>query len=304
MGKLEILFFVVLVLGLSAAVYVLWLNAPQPTKNYEGFVSNYSSPLISNESQFFPNMRYRDRIISYQISDSCSQEKINDIKEAFDIISEKTILTFYNLNEGAEINISCPERKMEPDPKGYFIAGEGGKPTYIKTAYYTIMFSSEMELYTSETCKTPQIAIHEILHTLGFGHVANPDSILYPVTSCDKQIDQSIIDEINRLYKADSLIDLEIEKVDAIKQGAYVNISISIGNQGLKDSANSKLTISTENGAVKDFEIGELPIGSRRDNVISNLKIDSKAKTLIFTIESFEEELTLINNIVRISLTD
>jgi hypothetical protein len=304
MRALDILFFTVLILGLSTAVYVLWMNAPQPIKTYQEYVSNYSPVIISNESQFFPNMRYENRKISYQIASSCSQEKVSNIENAFNIISEKTILRFYKLESNAQINISCPNKNIEPDSKGYFVAGEGGKPTYVKTNYYTVMFSSEMEIYTSEVCKTPQIAIHEILHTLGFSHTANPDSVLYPISSCNKEIDQSIVDEINKLYKADSLIDLEIEKVNATRQGAYFNISISISNQGLKDSAGSTLTIGTEKGAVKDFNLGSMPIGSRRDNSITNLRIDSKAKILTFHLESPESELTLINNEARISLNE
>jgi hypothetical protein len=301
MRTLDTIFFIVLVLGLSAAVYILWINAPQPIKDYGSFTSNITSFTISNESQFFPNMRYKDRIISYQISDSCSTGKVSDIERAFNILSDKTILSFYSSGTG-EIQILCSNVAPTSKEKNHFIAGEGGPAEVVNTSYYWVILSGKVSLYRSERCETPQIAIHEILHTLGFEHKINPDSILYPVTSCEQEIDQNIIDEINKLYKVDSLIDLGIEKVNANKQGAYVNFNITIENYGLKDSERSKLTISTEKGAVKDFEVGSLTIGTKREISVQNLRVESNANTLLFTIESSENELSLINNQARISL--
>jgi len=299
MRALDIILLFVLLLTLSLGIYVLWTNAPQQEKAYESFNANITSYHISNESQFFQNMRYRDRRISYQISDSCSKNKQEDIETAFSILDEKTILEFYPSING-EIQILCSNIAPKTEEKDHFIAGEGGPSEIINASYYYIILSGKVSLYRSEVCDTPQIAIHEILHALGFNHKIDKNSILYPITSCNQEIDSSVIEEINNLYKVDSLADLAIEKAEATKRGEYVNFNITLVNFGLKDADKSILTISTEKGAVKDLEVGKIPLGTRKEISVTNLKVSRNTNTLIFNIETTENELTLENNKIRL----
>jgi len=301
MRFLEILFLLMLILVLSLGVYALWLNAPQTEKFYEEFNINISNYDISNQSQFYPNMRYKDRIISYKISESCSESKKAEIESAFSTLDEKTILEFYPSSNG-EIQILCSDISPSAKEKNHFIAGEGGPVEVMNTSLYWVIFSGKVSLYRSDKCETPQIAIHEILHTLGFEHRSDPNSILYPVTSCNQRIDDSIIEEINKLYEVDSLPDLSIEKLIAVKRGQYVDFNITIANNGLKDARASTLSISTDRTKIKDIEVEQMSIGMSRMIFIKNLKAGSSAESLIFVVKSEEAELNSENNKARISL--
>ena len=59
--------------------------------NYNFYLSN----VTDSGMQFYENMRYQDSLISYRI-ESCPLQKKDEIRRALDIISNLTILNFYN----------------------------------------------------------------------------------------------------------------------------------------------------------------------------------------------------------------
>ena len=75
----------------------------------------------SNNMQFYPNMRFAYSSISYTIEEDCSIQKISDMKRAFEIIEEETLLDFYALEENGQITVSCQDRNVFKE-KGLFIA--------------------------------------------------------------------------------------------------------------------------------------------------------------------------------------
>ena len=256
----------------------------------------------NNGIQFYPNMRYRDRLISYSISDSCDNAQKSDAIRAFSLISERTIIRFYSVKENAEINVLCSDIAPRPEEKGHFVAGEGGPSEIYNSSIYAVIFSGKVSLFRLGECNAPKVAIHEILHALGFDHNDNQKSIMFPLTKCDQEIDDYIINEINRLYKIDSASDLAIEKVEAVKAGIYLSFEIKIGNFGLHDSGESKLVIYAENEMVSEISLDSIEIGTRKILTVQNIKIPRDSKVISFEIKAFENDLDSDNNKVIVRL--
>ena len=300
-------FFILLILFfiLAIGIFLLWTNIPNlpgQERQAQEFNINKANLDYGKGIQFYPRMRYKDRIISYTISNSCNDAKRKDVEGALSYIIQQTILEFKSSPNG-ELKILCAEISPTPAEEGHFVAGEGGPSEIINTTNYAVILSGKVSLYrrTAE-CVKPNVAMHEILHALGFDHNNNPNSIMYPVTDCSQELDNYIITEINSLYKEDSLPDLLIEKVKASKTGRYVNFNITIANFGLQDSENSDLIIYSDSEEIKTFSLGEVDLGTRKILNVENLRAPSSTDYLIFEIKNKENELNKDNNIAKMKL--
>jgi len=288
-------------------LYSMYLNLPIGTKIYKPFSGNvsYLPEIVINGSgevvQFYPNMRYSDRIISYKIESACSEKKSNDIVMAFAAISEKTILDFYQSDDNPEIKILCSDVAPLAEEKGHFVAGEGGPSEIINTTKFSVILSGKIALYRENKCDKPNVAIHEILHALGFDHINSLKSILYPITSCDQQIDLGVVDLINKLYSIDSLPDLAIDALDASSEGRYLNFNINILNIGLAKSSWAELNLYSDNEKITNFSLGDVEIGEKRILMVENLRLPSREDNIMFVVESSSRELTLDNNRIEVS---
>jgi hypothetical protein len=278
---------------------------PFENATYKPFSSNFSSNVGISEKgeQFYPNMRFPDKIISYRLESTCPQKRWVDVERAFAIISERTVLKFYNSRDNPEIKILCSRIAPMPGQEGHFIAGEGGPTEIINTTNFAVILGGNISLYREEQCDEPKIAIHEILHALGFDHHNDSSSIMNPVTGCNQEIDQYIIDDINTLYKMDSLPDLIIDSIKANRTGRYLNFEINISNQGLRESKGANLEIYTLDRKIGNFSVGDLDIGTRKMLFVQNEKLAGDSSKIIFLISSKDEgELSLDNNRAEISL--
>ena len=288
-------------------LYSMYLNLPIGTKIYKPFSGNvsYLPENVINGSgevvQFYPNMRYSDRIISYKIESACSEKKSNDIVMAFAAISEKTILSFYQSDDNPEIKVLCSDIAPLAEEKGHFVAGEGGPSEIINTTKFSVILSGKIALYRENKCDKPNVAIHEILHALGFDHINSLKSILYPITSCDQQIDLWVVDHINKLYSIDSLPDLAIDALDASSEGRYLNFNINILNIGLAKSSSAELNLYSDNEKITNFSLGDVEIGEKRILMVENLRLPSREDNIMFVVESSSRELTLDNNRIEVS---
>lgn len=307
----EALVLLMLAAALGFGAYVFWLNLPGEMRAYKPFSANFTNPLESIEGmnasneivQFYSDMRYRDRIISYRLESTCAQTKWANIERAFSILSEKTVLRFYESLENPEIKVLCSEISPESKEKGHFIAGEGGPSEIINTTNFAVILNGRISLYREEICDEPKIAIHEILHALGFDHYNNSVSILYPITGCNQQIDSEIVYDINRLYSIDSLPDLVIESIDANRTGRYLNFDINISNSGLADSVVAKLYVYAENEKVTNFTIGDLEIGMKKMLSVQNIRLPGESNSILFVVESDDNrEISLENNRAEMSI--
>ena len=288
-------------------LYSMYLNLPIGTKIYKPFSGNvsYLPENVINGSgevvQFYPNMRYSDRRISYKIESACSEKKSNDIVMAFAAISEKTILSFYQSDDNPEIKVLCSDIAPLAEEKGHFVAGEGGPSEIINTTKFSVILSGKIALYRENKCDKPNVAIHEILHALGFDHINSLKSILYPITSCDQQIDLWVVDHINKLYSIDSLPDLAIDALDASSEGRYLNFNINILNIGLAKSSSAELNLYSDNEKIANFSLGDVEIGEKRILMVENLRLPSREDNIMFVVESSSRELTLDNNRIEVS---
>jgi len=299
--------------GLLAAGTYVWFNIPigeqielKQTNSMNASASGAAidnNKEYANSTQFYPNMRYRDKKITYSIEANCTQKKQKDIEYALTLLSSRTFLTFTPSKENPELRYLCSNIAPDPEEEGHFVAGEGGPSEIINTSAYAVIFTGKVSLYRPEICEEPKIALHETLHALGFDHSNNPESIMYPVTNCNQIVDQYIIDEINDLYKVDSAPDLSIEKVNASTKGRYLDFSIVVVNIGLKDTTSAMLSVFANGDKVKDFDLEEIEIGSKKSLAVENLRLPSAEKvTLQVQSNVPSSEITLKNNKVELSL--
>jgi len=303
----DVLTIFVLIALLLGAGYAFIYFIPIGQRTNTGTFSNsedyatYANLSIKSK-QFYQNLRYKDKDIAYTISSDCDSAKRENAKEAFSIISEKTIISFYQNDESPEIAVLCSDIAPTSDEKDHFIAGEGGPSRIIDTGEFSVILLGKVSLYRADSCSEPKVAEHEILHALGFDHNGNSSSILYPITNCGQQIDSSIISDIDRLYSVPPLPDLTIEGVEANKTGRYINFGINISNQGLSDSLNSTLYVYSGNEEIENYVLNDIEIGKKKMLRVGNLFSRSMDNSLRFEVKTDETELSKDNNVVDVTL--
>lgn len=288
-GKIFFSFIFILFVILSLVFY--WF-VPLGTSEFmmksETEVSDYPVSNESKDIQFYPNMRYPDSKISYHIED-CTLQKKQDMERAFEIISDKTILNFYLVEDSEEISVTCDSKnKFEG---GLFMAGEGGPISITKTGEFNVIFNGKILLIKESSCPNPNIALHELLHALGFSHSSNPDSIMYSVTNCKQTIGQEIIELINELYSIPSYPDLLFENVSAVMHGSYLDLNMSIRNNGFKDAYGIKVIIYADEKIVKDMDLDILGVGYGRLVILKNVWVKTRSvdKLELFINYNFNE---------------
>lgn len=305
MRLLDFIVLVFLLVAILFGAYIIWTNLPLQTQEFKA--NNVDSKILNvytNGTQFYPNMRYPDRIISYSIADNCDPKKKKSIEDAFSILSSRTILSFNQIQNNGEISIFCSNIAPEPQDAKHFVAGEGGPKEIYSSGSYYVIISGQVSLYRDEKCAEPKIALHEILHALGFDHNGNSESILYPVTSCDEKLDQYITDEIDRLYSIESASDLAITDVHAEKAGKYLSFTIEITNSGLIDAMDVNLSLYAGDEKIRDFEFQGISIGNKKKLSASNVVIPRDAGKITFQayLTDGSNEISLDNNKVELNI--
>jgi len=297
MRWLETITIILLVTLLVGALYLLWTYIPTEQVEFEAYKAEVSADLPTKSSQFYPNMRYPKSEITFFLSSACSNKKKKDFREATKILESTTILKFSETpSEEHDITISCSNVAPKPDQENHFVAGEGGPSLFINTSRYATILEGEIALYRAETCDTPNIALHELLHALGFDHNSNEDSIMFPLTDCDQTIDSEITSEINRLYSQPALADLTIDSIDANKSGRYLNFELIVANIGLLKIETSSVDIIANNEVIKTFDLGDMNIGAKRHLTVSNLRIPKNADEIKFVAITSVQEISKENN--------
>jgi hypothetical protein len=303
------LFFIALSLGIFIAFIIT-----SDDSVYEGLSTTKQNTLSFPDSQsfevqqFYPNIRFPERDISYALDPSCDGKKEASMLTAFSIISSKTVLRFSLLQDGKQprIRILCSDIAPEADEKRHFVAGEGGPSELVNVSNFHVIMESKISLYRVDKCPAPQIALHELLHALGFNHTSNPESIMYPVSSCDQEIDESVLQEINRLYSIPSAPDLVVDSVSASRVGNMLSFQANISNRGLKTTKSANLSIYSEGKFLKSFSLTEFPLllGTTKILTVRNLGVSRSSDTFEFYVESFDpdSEIRVDNNRLEITL--
>lgn len=257
--------------------------------------TNFSLNNYENETmQFYKNMRFPDSKISYKIEE-CPLQKKNNMERTFEIISNLTLLEFYSTNTNEEISITCDEKnKIE---EGLFIAGEGGPINITQTQIFNIIHYGKILLIKDSKCPNPGVAIHELLHVLGFDHSENPGNIMYPVSECEQVIGEDQISLINHLYSIPSYPDITFENISAIMHGTYLDADISLRNDGLKNSEKFKIIIYANKKIIKEIEVDYLKMGYGTQIKLTNMWIKQlNVDELEFFIEYPFNEIEKNNN--------
>tara|TARA_Y100000034_G_scaffold54708_1_gene66996 strand:- start:5515 stop:6426 length:912 start_codon:yes stop_codon:yes gene_type:complete len=281
------------------AVSLLILYWFIPIRTIEFGVKSKNSNFNMNDSiignmQFYDNMRYPDSRISYNIYD-CPLQKEDNMKRAIEIISNETILEFYSVDFNEEISITCDSKnKIE---KGLFIAGEGGPTNITKTERFNVISHGSILLIKKTLCPKPNVEIHELLHTLGFDHSSNIKNIMYNISRCNQEIGKDTIKLINELYSTPSYSDLSLENISAVMHGKYLDLNISIINNGLKDSERTTIIVSSNKKIIKEIDLDSIKIGSGRLISFSNIWVPKiNIQELELFINSSFNEIEKENN--------
>jgi len=248
---------------------------------------------------FYPNMRFSSSNISYKFY-NCENPKIEDMIKSFNIIQNLSVLTFYPVDDDEEISIFCEQRKENFNK--FSIAGEGGPTNITISGNFKIIKKGEIHLIKKSDCNTPNVAIHELLHVLGFNHSINKLDIMYNVTDCNQKINPSLISYLNNLYSIPSLPDLEIDNPSFIIHGRFLDLNLSIYNYGLVSSKESSLLVYENDKKIDNFSVEELCVGCGRIISLGNIGIpQNNIKNISIEIKTNEEELTKENNKININ---
>jgi len=281
---------------------VLYWFVPLTTTEFKLSQDSYSfSDNLTNVAlQFYPNMRFSDSRISYRIGD-CPLNKKGNMEEAFSVVSQKTSLNFYPVLSGEEISVSC-DSKIKVEGR-FFIAGEGGPTNITQADSFNVINHGQILLLREVSCPLPAIEIHELLHVLGFDHINDTKSIMYPVANCQQDIDPLIIKQLGSLYSIPSEPDLAFENVSAVMRGKYLDTNISVRNYGLRSSLGSSILIYADNKLIKELNLEPLDVGHGRVIFLTNVWV-AKINTnkINFSINYSFEELTKQNNIVELQV--
>lgn len=298
-GKRFLFNTIVIILLLFLAIYFF---IPFGGDKYLSSPINSNFSLNSSENstlQFYPNMRFSTNQISYRIS-GCPLQKKSQMEEAFNILEDKTILEFYPFEYGEDILVTCSDEIQIEN--GLFLAGEGGPTNITVAGKFNVIFNGKILLIEDSRCEQPSVALHELLHVLGFDHSPNPNNIMYEINYCDQEISNDIIDYLNKLYSIPSQPDLVFEDISVIPRGRYLEINITIRNNGLKDSKKSNLTILADDKKIKEIEILPLEIGYGRKTSLLVWAPQISIKKVEFVLNNDFSELDKLNNEVSINL--
>ncbi len=274
---------------------------PLGSIDFSGKPYNSNFSLSNNESmQFYSHLRYRTENISYYIS-NCKMQKKENMEQAFSILENLTILKFIPNETNLELTVSCEDKVIEDN--GMFIAGEGGVVNVTISGKFNIVSKGEILLLRKSNCERPNIAIHELLHALGFKHSLNKDNIMYNVTECSQTISQDIIDEINRLYSIPSYPDLSFENASGSLTGRFLEVNISIMNYGLQDAYNAELFIYSDKNLVKQMNLSSLKAGAGRMLTITNIFVSQiNVNNISLEIKYPFDELDKENNKITLEI--
>jgi len=288
---------IVLLLGYSSYYFASEeLEFSANPRNYNFSVNNTDN----NNMQFYPNMRYPNREITYRIY-NCEKKKSQDMEDAFGIMENLTILKFNEVSDNEELYITCNETTRFK--KNMFIAGEAGPSWTVRAGWYNIILRGEILLMLDSGCERPNIAIHELLHALGFNHSNNPNNIMYPISSCKQTIGEEIPQLINEIYSTESLPDLVVENASAHKHGLFLDINISVRNVGLNNASSAIINIISNEKIIKQIGLEGIEIGKGRIITLTSLLLTKlNADEIIISIDSADRELDKKNNNITLEI--
>jgi len=313
-GVLSFILIVVLVCLVAYFGYLIYSNIPgDPEKGRISFESITNGDVnkdmnLSAVKQFYPNMKFNHKQISYSIDANCPVERKRRVLMAFDELSiQVNALSFYEISNSPDIEVSCSEENKPSINEDYFVAGEGGAKEIIQTGKFNVISEGIILLYDDKkglNCNYPNIELHELMHVFGFDHSEERGSLMYSyLESCEQVLDSSIIEQLEELYSFENLPDLYFSEVQAVKKGKYLDFNLSIKNAGVKNVSSVNFSIFDEGEFVDSKKLGEIKYGAGIFIEITNFKLINRAsKEVRFVIDRLDliEELDEENNVAKV----
>ena len=175
--------------------------------------SNFNEiPIIISEDDFkiekYNQFRYNSANINYKYDSECNWVQKTNLEKAFEELSDSTILNFKESENDIKLHINCFDYNNIND-EGNYILGEGS-PSYYNNQTKEII-NGTMNFYKQTEAKRcikyPSTEIHEILHSLNFGHIENKNSIMHPGVGGNlcNELSEEFIDCINSIYSNSEL---------------------------------------------------------------------------------------------------
>ncbi len=294
---LSFLFIILVVLLLGMYWFV-------PNQELEFFFAernyNFSVGNLSGEMQFYDNMRFPTKDITYRIED-CTIQKESEMERAFEIIENETSLNFDSVSEKEQIHVTCDSKTKLNG--ALYIAGEGGPSNITKSGEFNVIEGGKILLIRESRCDKPIVPLHELLHVLGFNHSQNENNIMYPVSKCKQTIGQDILDFIEKIYGYPGYSDLFFEDASASRSGTYLNINFTVRNGGLNNAENSSVVIYADDSEIKRFEVEEMGIGEGRNVILSNIfSLKRNINEMRLELEYGGSELSKENNVALLEI--
>src|SRR3989344_3894300 len=122
---MKIIYFIALLVlfsSLFVAVYILLDNLPGEIEEFQDYNIDLADGLSTKSTQFYPYMRYPDKVIGYTLDKNCSSKKGEDFERATEILEQRTMLEFYRTENG-ELVVSCSNIAPTAEQRNHFVAG-------------------------------------------------------------------------------------------------------------------------------------------------------------------------------------
>lgn len=295
---LSALFIILVVLLLG----VYWFI---PSQELEFFFveknSNFSIGNTTEVTQFYENMRFPTTDITYRIDD-CTLQKEVEMERAFEAVENITVLNFNLKASNPQVEISC-DSNTKLDDEGLYVAGEGGPTGIIRAGEFNVIKGGKILLLRETKCDRPLVPMHELFHVLGFNHSQNENNIMYPVVKCSQTVGEDMVNFINEIYSIESHPDLVFEEASATRSNTYIDLNMSIKNNGLDQAGDSKILIYADDSQIETFDTGELEIGEGKRILLTNIfTLKRSINQIRLEIEYSGSELSKENNIALLEI--
>lgn len=305
MGVFRTILIVSLLVLLGFGLYALSLYRPllEAQEAQQAYIASVTAGVPSTTVQFYPNLRFVSARIVYALAPACDETQRARVHRALSLLGRDTGLLFVE-GTSEDLTITCA---LTPEPRDttttHFVAGEGGPTSILNVSSFYLIQHANVSLYRPERCDTPTVALHELLHAFGFDHTNQSTSIMYPITGCDQTIDTSILQELRRLYAIPSLPDIALITVQANITSSRFSFIAEVANFGLAPITNATLVVEGDS-FTRRFGLEELEIGKRKVLSVEQIRFMSKTSSLIFRIETSDQELSKANNNVTLTFPE
>jgi len=187
---------------------------------FGAFITNIAFPFIL--MGVHPNMQGTlgnpKPLYLYSLSPSCTFN--NDIESALEHLSSITGIKFVQIPSPLGLILGGVQYTCEGSMSNYGASGEA-ESGMVGASYFIFVWNNIRLQDTNE-----EVVIHETLHTMGFAHSNDPNSIMYPIGSGYSQIDPEIVDFLKTWYVNNPFAYLNIITLNMMVLGILLLIAL------------------------------------------------------------------------------